>query len=43
MMIRSNLIVIFVNKKEIQAFGIIIVQFVILPLISNVFLENFHF
>ncbi|KAK5826597.1 hypothetical protein PVK06_021523 [Gossypium arboreum] len=43
MMIRSNLIAIFVNKKEIQAFGIILVQSVILLLISNVFSKNFHF
>ncbi|TYH14304.1 hypothetical protein ES288_A06G209300v1 [Gossypium darwinii] len=43
MMIKSKVGVIFVNKKEIQAFGIILVQFVILLLIPNVFLENFHF
>ncbi|PPD80356.1 hypothetical protein GOBAR_DD22728 [Gossypium barbadense] len=43
MMIRSKVIVIFVSNIEIQAFGIILVQSVILLLIPNVFLDNFHF
>ncbi|PPD75021.1 hypothetical protein GOBAR_DD28063 [Gossypium barbadense] len=41
--IESKVIVMFVNKKEIQPFGIILVQFVILLLILNVFSDNFHF
>ncbi|MFQ6651720.1 hypothetical protein Gotur_023928 [Gossypium turneri] len=43
MMIRSKVIVIFVSNIESQAFGIILVESVILLLISNEFLDNFHF